>query len=343
MCAKKTSDVHKHLNGSVSFRFLEETAHRNGCYDVFQTLVRVKQDYQEKTKEDPKDGYSEECLTLIWQQFSLIHQILRTLYDIKQATLDVIQSSDARYQEIRTTPKEMEGKSVDSYIDAFIEGLRIANNDESPGKQAFGLLSLNREFHTSKEAEHFIQRVRKSDGWLKGLDICGNPLAPRTLTGMELQKTITMALDAGIGLAIHMGEADTDEERQDTDTILTALENWVNTQPKGEKNPLHGRVRLGHCIFLTEEQRKKIRDLVVPIEICPTCHRKLNWHLKDQPHPVRNIYSFWRDPIVSGTDDWTVFDASAETEQNGMLDLFEKPDGMTRKQVKEHQRQFHFR
>ena len=47
-----------------------------------------------------------------------------------------------------------------------------------------------------------------------------------------------------------------------------------------DNNPLHGKVRLGHCIYLTQQQKERINKLGIPIEICPSCHSKLNWHLE---------------------------------------------------------------
>ncbi len=125
-----------------------------------------------------------------------------------------------------------------------------AAQDSSLNKKAFGLLSLDRTLHSFAEAQHFIKRVAQSPGGLlKDINISGNPVQPRSLRGNDLGQLIELALNSKIGLAIHMGEADTDIEREDTDTILTALEAWVKTTAAEQPNPLFGKVRLGHCIF----------------------------------------------------------------------------------------------
>ena len=73
--------------------------------------------------------------------------------------------------------------------------------------------------------------------------------------------------------------------RQDTDSLLNVLEQWKSQHPTKDNNPLHGKVRLGHCIYLTQKQKDRINTLGIPIEVCPSCHSKLNWHLEKDSSP----------------------------------------------------------
>lgn len=123
---------------------------------------------------------------------------------------------------------------------------------------------------------------------------------------------------------------------------MTALEQWCASLPRQEKNPLFGKVRLGHCIYLTDEQRQRINKLRVPVEICATCHTKLNWHLKKNPHPVVRLYPEISDPIVAGPDDEAIFGASAKVEFNQLFGLFGNREEKSRQDVKIHQAQFRF-
>lgn len=337
------SDLHCHLNGSFSLKFLQEIAEKNKCLDKYNELVKLRTDYLDRTKEQPKSGHTQELIGLVWQQFALIHQIIQTIEDIQLGTIDVIRSSSAKYLEIRSTPKSIAGKSYDDYIDAFEQGLIDASNDSSIEKKAFGLLSLDRTQHNYVDAKHFMDRISKSrEHVLKGIDICGNPLAPRTLRGEDLELLIAEALNRNIGLAFHMGEADTAIEREDTDTILAALEKWVACNLASKENPLFGKVRLGHCIYLTEPQKEKIRNLNIPIEICPTCHSKLNWHLENSPHPVTDIYPDIQKPILLTTDNQLIFDQSVKREFKKGLSFFANSGDLSNKQIKENQAQFRF-
>ncbi|WP_158618873.1 hypothetical protein [Legionella qingyii] len=105
---------------------------------------------------------------------------------------------------------------------------------------------------------------------------------------------------------------------------------------------MHGKVRLGHCIFLTQEQKERINKLGVPIEVCPSCHSKLNWHLEKEPHPATLIYQDLSEPVVLGTDDELIFDEPIKNEFNRLLSFFSNKKELSRKQLKEHQPSFRF-
>ncbi|WP_131779972.1 hypothetical protein [Legionella bozemanae] len=342
MTKKHTSDLHCHLNGSLSLSFLEKTAKKNNCIEIYEELIRVRTEYLQKTTQQPEHGYSKELIAIIWKQFGLVHKIIQNLIDISDGVVDVVESSKAKYLEIRTTPKEMANEPRNKYIDSFVSGLLQANQ-KITDKKAVGLLSLDRTLHNLDDANYFIDRVLTSpDKVLVGLDISGNPVANRTLAGNELAKVIQLALNKGVAVAIHAGESNTAQERQDTDAVLTALEEWISQHPDKNKNPLHGKVRLGHCIYLTTQQKDRINKLGIPIEVCPSCHSKLNWHLEAEPHPITTVYQDLSDPVVLGTDDELIFGASAKAELNKFLGFFSNKQQLSRKQIKEHQSSFRF-
>ncbi|MFC3909467.1 amidohydrolase family protein [Legionella dresdenensis] len=338
---KWLSDLHNHLNGSVSWDFLSRTATKNARMDEYNKLVKLKEDYHKLAAEQPEEGFAKNVITLIWQQFEFIHQIIQDLSDIYEAVLDVVENTVAEYIEIRTTPKKLKGESRDKYIDTFVAALNKAN-ETIKDKQAFGLLSLDRTVHTLADAEQFIHRIRENRAVLHGLDISGNPAAARTLTGDQLHDVVLLALNSDIPIAVHMAETKSKIEEDDTDCVLMALEQWKLKQPAQVKNLFEGKVRLGHCIYLTEQQQKKIAELQIPIEICPTCHSRLNWHLEKDPHPVRGVYDDISDPVTIGTDDETLFSATAETEVRHGIGFFHNRKGLTEEQIMVHQAKYRF-
>lgn len=333
-------DFHCHLNGSLRHAFLKTIADRNQCSEIYQQFLETQADYEKKSQEEPRDTAA--CLKLIWTQFSQVHSMVKQLQDIQEGTYDVVSHSQAKYLEIRTTPKSMNHCSVDQYITAFLKGLLDAKEDPNLAKEAYGLLSLDRTTHTAQDAAYFIQWVKKSGGLLKGIDISGQPLAPRKLTGEELIKTIHLALENEVGLAIHMGESDTEQERQDTDTLLTVLEEWKKNHPEQGQQSFFGRIRLGHCIYLTPLQQQRIQALQLPIEVCPTCHAKLNWHEQGKPHPVTSIYDTVSQPILPGTDDETIFKSTIQMEGQLLFGLFKNPNHLTVEQFTQQQSQYRF-
>lgn len=342
MFEKHISEFHCHLNGSFSLSFLQQTAVKHNRLEEWDALIKTRADYLQLTSQQPESGFAPELIAMVWKQFGLIHQIIQDLDDIEKGTLDVVKNSQAKYVEIRTTPKPIADETRERYIQAFERGIVLANAMH-PEKKAVGLLSLDRTFHTAEDARQFIEYIKASPHKaLGGIDISGNFMASRTLTGEALYAVINMVLENGLAIAIHMGEADIEQERLDTDTVLSALEHWKSQQPSQDTNPLHGRIRLGHCIFLTETQKERIRHLKAPIEVCPSCHSKMNWHVGTNPHPATSIYSDISDPIVPGTDDETIFGAGIKNEFNRLLNFFGNKHSLLRKELKEHQSQFRF-
>ncbi|MDI9819049.1 MULTISPECIES: hypothetical protein [unclassified Legionella] len=336
------SDLHLHLNGSFSLSFLRETAAQHQCLEIFQEFEAVRDRYLGQTQQQPESGYNADIIALVWKQFALIHKIIQDLTDISNGVIDVVSNSTAKYLEIRTTPKIMAGHSESEYIDVFEAGLKSAK-EQIAKKKAVGLLSLDRTQHTLKDAQFFIERIKKSPNkLLVGLDISGNPLGHRTLTGEGLKEVILMALDNEIPIAIHMGESDSEIERQDSDVVLSALQQWRISQAQTAHNPFHGKVRLGHCIYLTREQKGKITQLGVPVEVCPSCHNKLNWHFEHSPHPATGIYEDISEPVVVGTDDECIFGSSAKVELTLLLGLFSNRKNLSRQALKEHHETFRF-
>lgn len=291
-------NAHVHLNGSISLNFLEETSNRNNCYEIYQKFI-LESD--------------------VWKKFYLIHQIIQTPEDIKLATLDVVQNSEADFLEIRTTPKHLNGYSIDEYIESFVNGL-IESNTLFPQRRTRGLLSIDRSRHSLENAKWIIDvsvNEKKKSGMIVGVDLSGNFNGKRSLTGKELYEAIKYGLHKEeIGVALHVGEIDSKEEEEDFDIILECIQN----EYKGKK--VYGKIRLGHAIYRTKKQDEIIKKLKIPIEICPSCHLFAGWWKKGENHPVQTLYQF-RKQVIPGTDDSLLFDCK-EIEEQKKLDSIMK-------------------
>lgn len=344
MFEHKVSDLHMHLNGSFSLDFLEKMAKKNNAIREFGELNDIREKYNTLIQQET-GGKHEKSIPLIWKQFSLIHKIIQTLDDIQEGTVNVIEHSIAKYMEIRTTPKSMGDSSWDKYVDAFVKGLKRGNEKYKDKKLACGLLSLDRTVHDEKMAYQIIDRVvseKKDHGLLVGVDISGNPIAERKLTGDGLANVVRYALNQEIGIAIHIGEADTAIEKQDVDILLEVLMQWCEEKQNFSKEFFYGKVRLGHAIFLSEQQKSIIKELQIPIEICPSCHEKMNWWDVSDSHPIKTVYEFWNQPIATGTDDELIFGGDAKKENKRVLELFGYSEDEKKRKAREHQSKFRF-
>lgn len=294
-------NAHVHLNGSISLEYLKDTAKRNGRIDLYNSFVA-----------EPD----------LWKKFGWIHKIIQTAEDVKLATIDVVKHSKADALEIRTTPKMIGTEGINAYVQAFIAGLEDANK-AYPGKRARGLLSIDRSSHSLDDAKRIVDIAlteKQKSGMIVGVDLSGNFLGNRTLTGNDLYQAVKYALHKDIGVALHVGETDSEFERQDFDIILNAIEEYKQTP----HSKIYGKVRLGHAIYRTAEQDQKIRTLKIPVEICPTCHQILDWWKKDQPHPILSLYKH-RTQVIAGTDDNLLFGCNDEQEQQTLDSILTVP------------------
>ncbi|MGD9592113.1 MAG: hypothetical protein AB7V32_06300 [Candidatus Berkiella sp.] len=293
-----TFNAHVHLNGSISAKYLFDAAVRNQCEQFYTGFVNEAD---------------------LWQKFGWIHKIMQTPEDIRLATLDVVEHSKADILEIRTTPKEMKGHSIDGYIDAFVAGLTEAVN-KFPQKRARGLLSIDRSRHTLTDAKQIIDAAleqKQKNGMIVGIDLSGNFNGKRTLTGNELYDAIKYALSLEIGVALHVGEIDSIDEKTDFDLLLKAIQEY------GGK--IYGKVRFGHAIFRTKEQDEIIGKLKIPVEICPSCHQTLDWWKANEPHPILTLYQH-HARVIPGTDNSLLFACDEQNEQQTLDAFMQVPD-----------------
>lgn len=295
-------NAHVHLNGAISLEYLRTTAERNHCLGIYDKF---------------------EAESDLWKKFSWIHQIIQNPIDVTLATLDVVKHSKADILEIRTTAKEMGNHSVDDYVQAFIAGLLEANR-QYPKKKVRGLLSIDRTRHSLQEAKKIVDtalKEKQKSGMIVGVDLSGNFTGNRALTGEDLYQAIRYALEKDIGVALHVGEINSEIERQDFDTILKAIQDYQ----KVNQEKLYGKVRLGHAIYRTPSQDNIIKELKIPVEICPTCHQKLKWWPEGQPHPILTLYKY-RTEVLPGTDDNLLFECHDEQEQQKLDSILKVPE-----------------
>jgi len=267
------SDLHLHLNGCFSLDFLEQIARKNNATQHFLALQEIHEEYKGLAIQEVSLEVNVAMTRLIWAQFAVIHNIIQTITDIEQGTVNVINFSKTKYMEIRTTPKCLGASTFEDYIAAFITGLQIGNAIWNGEKTARGLLSLDRTLHNQETAYQIIELAEKAknqSGLLVGIDISGNPAIGRALTGESLAFVLCHALNKNLGITLHIGEVNSEIEKKDVDIILRTLTAWQNKNPN--QNIFQGKVRLNHGFFLTENQQLIIEKYQIPVEICPSFH-----------------------------------------------------------------------
>ncbi len=286
-------DLHLHLGGSISQELVRRFAQSDHDQHALDALVEA------------------DVLTL----FQVIHRLVQSPERIEIATEDVITKSTADYLEIRTTPREFSSaRSFHPYVEAFVSALR-----RYPDK-AKGILSIDRYKHDLTIARDIITLALAYPDCIVGIDISGvDPTGIRTLQGDDLGVCIETILDSPLGLAIHVGELESEKDQRDNTAALTAIDSWLQRHPL---TTCVGKIRLGHAIFLAEEHTHIIRKHHLPIEICPTCHRYLGCWRNGQEHPVQAVYPEHTSPVVLGTDNALNFSTSFQHEKALFLNTF---------------------
>ncbi len=279
-------DLHLHLGGSISPELVRRFAQSDHDKHALEALAEA------------------DVLTL----FQVVHRLVQSPERVVIATEDVITTSTADYLEIRSTPREFSSEgSFRPYVEAFVSALR-----RHPGK-ARGILSIDRYKHDLATARDIITLALEYPDCIVGIDISGvNPPGIRSLQGNDLGVCIETILDSPLGLAIHVGELESEKDQRDNTAALTAIDSWLQRHPL---TTCAGKIRLGHAIFLAEEHARIIRKHQLPIEICPTCHRYLGCWKNGQEHPVQAVYPEHVSPVVLGTDNALNFSTSFQREK----------------------------
>ncbi|KAK4258980.1 hypothetical protein QN277_005365 [Acacia crassicarpa] len=306
-------ELHAHLNGSIRHSTLLELARALGEKGVidFSDLEHVI------LKKD-------RSLREVFELFDLIHIITTDHMTVTRITKEVIEDFAAEnvvYLELRTTPKANSsiGMSKRSYVEAVLKGLRavstvdvdfMSDNENSERLvNSLGpttnhkynvntrkrivvrlLLSIDRRETTEAAKETVSLALEMKHLGVVGIDLSGNPVVGEWITYLPALK---YAREQGLHITLHCGEVRNSKEIRD----------MLNFLPQ----------RIGHAIFLDEEDWEKLKSYNIPVEICLTSNiRTLSVPSLDVHHFV-DLYNA-KHPVVLCTDDTGVFSTSLSDE-----------------------------
>ncbi|PAN15279.1 hypothetical protein PAHAL_2G477200 [Panicum hallii] len=305
-------ELHAHLNGSVRNSTLLELAKQLGDKGVI-----VFEDVKDVIM---KDGRSlPECLKL----FDLFH-ILTTDHDtvtrIAKEVVEDFAAENVVYLEIRTTPKNNEAKGMTkrSYMNAVIEGLKAVDavdvvlfdsksrrtNDTltcTPTIELDGdtkkkriyvrlLLSIDRRETTLAALDTVNLALEMKDQGVIGIDLSGNPVVGEWETYLP---ALQHAKELGIPITIHCGEVANRKE----------IQAMLDFCPQ----------RLGHVCCLNDVEWKKLKSLMIPVEICLTSNVMTGGAPSLELHHFADLYNA-KHPLSLCTDDCGLFSTSLSNE-----------------------------
>lgn len=249
-----------------------------------------------------------ECFKL----FDLFH-ILTTDHDtVIRITKEVVADFAAEnvvYLEIRTTPKNNESKGMTkrSYMDAVMKGLKAVEDVDavlfdSDLKRDLGgdtkkkkiyvrlLLSIDRRETTSAALDTVNLAMEMKDQGVVGIDLSGNPVVGEWETYLPALKH---AKELGIPITVHCGEV---PNRKEIQAVLDFC-------PQ----------RLGHVCCLNDEEWKKLKTSMTPVEICLTSNVMTGGTPSLELHHFADLYNA-KHPLSLCTDDSGLFSTSLSNE-----------------------------
>ena len=190
------------------------------------------------------------------------------------------------YLELRTTPRALEGRPIDAYMDAILDatdecrrrGLRTTVR---------WLVSINRAHAPDTGPEALRLALKYRARGVVGLDFSGNY---RKGAFADFRDVFARARDAGLQVALHFAEnPDTHDEH------LQMLEFAPG--------------RLGHASSPGPAAKERLRGSRIPIEACVVCNVNVGWFPSVEAHPVGEWLAAGH-PLCLCCDDRGVFDTS---------------------------------
>ncbi|KAF6999626.1 hypothetical protein CFC21_015626 [Triticum aestivum] len=309
-------ELHAHLNGSVRNSTLLELAKELGDKGVI-VFEDVKDVIMKNDRSLP------ECFRL----FDLFH-ILTTDHDtvtrIAKEVVGDFAAENVVYLEIRTTPKNNEAKGMTkrSYMNAVVKGLKSVEdvdvvlfdsnlrNDETPMSDLSGdtkrkkiyvrlLLSIDRRETTSAALDTVNLAMEMKDQGVIGIDLSGNPVVGEWETYLP---ALEHAKDLGIPTTIHCGEMKLELSEQQVPN-RKEIQAMLDFCPQ----------RLGHVCCLDDEEWKKLKSSMIPVEICLTSNVMTGGAPSLELHHFADLYNA-KHPLSICTDDSGLFSTSLSNE-----------------------------
>jgi len=277
-------DLHRHLTGSLPTDMLRNILEGKNP-ELAQDALLITPDVLDKSPEAHKAAWD-----LLVKQCNAVHLATSTrptgnltnLRNLFNAAISALRKDNIMYCEFRIGLKDEPTKR--EYLNTLIDIIR-----EQEAVHQFPVVSLLLSVARHGDIKVGDQTMEIAAEYAKETSQSGRPI----VCGVELGGVVTAgdwtrnfepvfakARAAGIRIALHCGED------------LTKQSEWramIEFKPD----------RLGHCVYLDEDNLKRVQELKIPVEACLTCHKRVF----DTPMS-HNIFGklFPSSPVTLATD-----------------------------------------
>jgi len=288
-------ELHAHLNGSISPN----------------TMTNLLELHRKKW---PEETMPQDCDTLIekgksgtfddpFRMFAIIHSITDNPEAVRMAAREVIKEFDTdgvRYLELRSTPREVEGRMTKTeYCESILEEILAAKRQEMKIRVKFLLAVDRRKLDCFEETVELLKHFKanpKYKNLVVGLDISGDPRMGDIMSVLDRLRELRAE---GIKVAVHLAEV---FNAQETEAFLKFVPD-----------------RIGHgtCIHPSlggsQELWEHLQQVKCPVEVCLTSNVTCQTVPSYKEHQA-GLYHKHGIPVVLCTDDKGVFSCSLSGE-----------------------------
>ncbi|KAF9007876.1 hypothetical protein BDQ17DRAFT_1275753 [Cyathus striatus] len=310
------AELHAHLNGSIPLHTLQSLAQSYlassppSSYNALSNTA-VLEGIQ-KLQTGPKLGEINDFFTL----FPAIYALTSTPEALRIAAHSVLSTflsgpnPQCTYMELRSTPRETDAMSRETYVRTVLEEV-----ESYPADKAALIVSLDRKMSEEvvKECIGIAKKLRGEGRRVVGVDLCGDPTAGEMdMFGRYFRE----AKEAGLGVTLHIAETK------------------HNLDPETLKLLSYAPDRLGHATFLNDEAKEIVFKNKICIEICLSSNLLCKTVSDLDTHHIR-YYLKHRHPIAICTDDILPFRTSLDAEYALLLAPSPLGLGLSEEEVKE--------
>ena len=279
-------EVHAHIGGSIRDTTLAELISSSDHPRDYPELQVLQGDQR--------------SLSQCFQLFDAVHHLVSSLSVLRRITKETIEDfadENTIYLELRTTPRfDIPDVTPRQYVDTVVDTIRQCQREERTKHVCVRLLLSISRGHDATQAYATVELAGNSDrDIVVGLDFSGNPTKGNIQDYMPaFSRARTLY---GLPISFHVGEINDPKE---VDIIL-------NLATKKD--------RLGHALYLTDEQTTQLLRRRLCVEICPTSNVRTLELGSYSEHPTLPVWLAEADyPMCLCTDDRGVFRTSLTDE-----------------------------
>ncbi|MDY3917389.1 MAG: adenosine deaminase [Candidatus Limivivens sp.] len=284
-------DLHLHLDGSLSYPFLQKLAQENG-------MIMSDQAIRSAVTARPDCTSLKEYLDC----FNLPLSLLQTEQALTLAAFDLIsrlESQQLTYAEIRFAPQLHTQKNLTQQkaVEAVLNGVEKARRQNFRIQTGILLCMFVTGTYPENRETAELAAAYKGKG-VVGLDLAG---AEGAVPMAQFQPLFQMAYQAALPFTIHAGECG------DYENINQAV--------------AFGARRIGHgcAARFSEACMELLRKEQIVLEMCPVSNLQTKAVASLAEHPIRLFFEHGI-PVTVNTDNMTVSDTSLEKEYRLLRD-----------------------